>query len=267
MMQTTTWQYIFGLNLLIILSTGCKNNNTAHPDETNIPLTNHSQLDAQTNWVEGYNESEAAIGKVYEPDIVSIYQNQSPIQGKDELLKKLSQKHDKIDSSFTITNIRATSDSLFEYEIIWHGTDKGEKFKSIVIWKNNNDLKKRQLEYIAPVSVNNSEDESINIQRQKWIRLCNQHNAQSLVEKLYTPNAIYYNHKPLVQGHHAITKDYSYMNDPNYKLDLTPIIIEPVNEWTVFEIGQCSGSYGGKYILVWLKQENGEWLVAFDSNI
>jgi ketosteroid isomerase-like protein len=125
----------------------------------------------------------------------------------------------------------------------------------------------RKLEFFSKANktpVNLNEIESA---RNDWMQLCNQHNAIELIRKAYTSDAIYYSHKPLIIGTDAITKEYSYMNQPNYSLHLDPIVIEPVNDHIVFEIGQCSGSYNGNYVLVWKKQKDGSWQVFFDSNI
>ena len=56
------------------------------------------------------------------------------------------------------------------------------------------------------------------------------------------------------------------MNNPKYSLNLTPIVLELVNERIAIEIGQCSGSYNGKYVLVWEKTKDGQWKVLFDAN-
>jgi ketosteroid isomerase-like protein len=40
-----------------------------------------------------------------------------------------------------------------------------------------------------------------------------------------------------------------------------------VNDNLVYEIGQCKGTYKGKYILVWKKESDGVWRVFIDSNI
>jgi ketosteroid isomerase-like protein len=57
------------------------------------------------------------------------------------------------------------------------------------------------------------------------------------------------------------------MSNESYQLTLNPITIETVNPETVFEIGQCEGSYNGKYILIWKKQTDGQWRIWVDSNI
>ncbi|MEL6276528.1 MAG: hypothetical protein AAFU03_15630, partial [Bacteroidota bacterium] len=103
--------------------------------------------------------------------------------------------------------------------------------------------------------------------RNAWIDLCNQHDAQQLVDSLYAKNAIYYNHRPVVIGRETIGQTYQYMNDERYQLTLTPIQVEAVNDSLVYEIGQCSGSYGGKYVIIWQLGRDGVWRVILDSNI
>lgn len=107
----------------------------------------------------------------------------------------------------------------------------------------------------------------IDRRREEWIQLCNAHNAAALINELYSENTMYYNHKPLVVGRPGLIQDYQYMNRESYSLKLTPLKTQQVNENIVLEIGQCSGSYGGKYIIVWKKSSSGKWEVFLDSNI
>ena len=92
------------------------------------------------------------------------------------------------------------------------------------------------------------------------------HNANNLVQEMYTENALYYNHKPIDIGVEQIAKTYSYMNRPQYKLHLEVLKVVPVNKHIVYEIGQCSGSYRGKYVIIWQKTSKG-WQVLLDTNI
>lgn len=127
---------------------------------------------------------------------------------------------------------------------------------------------RRELEFIARAAPTDSTiQQAIDKRRAEWIRLCNAHNAAELVKELYSANAMYYNHKPLVIGHDAIIEDYQYMNEEKYSLTLTPIAVELVTNRLAYEIGQCSGSYGGKYMLVWQKDKTGQWSIVMDSNI
>jgi hypothetical protein len=78
---------------------------------------------------------------------------------------------------------------------------------------------------------------------------------------------MYYNHKPIVQGTENLIQEYGYMNRESYSLQLDPKKSVIVNANFVFEIGQCSGSYGGKYVLIWKKEADGNWRIYIDSNI
>jgi metallo-beta-lactamase class B len=124
-----------------------------------------------------------------------------------------------------------------------------------------------ELEFLGKSDSVKVDTEIIDRRRLEWIQYCNAHKASALVEALYSSDAIYYNHKPLVVGQEAITQDYQYMNNPLYDLNLKPLIVHPVASDLVFEIGQCSGSYNGKYILVWKKNPEDRWFISFDSNI
>jgi len=107
---------------------------------------------------------------------------------------------------------------------------------------------------------------AIDKSRLEWMSFCNSHEAKKLVKELYTPDAYYYNRGRLLKGTDALVTEYSYMNMPSYTLKLTPKHIVAVSSNTVYEIGQCSGSYPLPYMLVWQKQENGKWQILMDSN-
>jgi ketosteroid isomerase-like protein len=102
--------------------------------------------------------------------------------------------------------------------------------------------------------------------RTEWMRLCNAHQVDQLVSRLYASNAFYYNRGRLLQGTKAITKEYSYMSNPNYSLKLTPKHVAFVTPDIAYEIGQCSGSYPNPYMLLWEKEEDGRWVILMDSN-
>lgn len=153
---------------------------------------------------------------------------------------------------YEIGKIYSTNQKTYNYLHIWHTADREKKI---------------ELEFIERSGPFSPVTNEINKAREEWMKLCNQHDASTLIERMYTSNALYYNHKPMVIGRKAISLEYSYMNNGNYHLTLKPILSEMVNEKTVFEIGQCSGNYGGKYMIVWQKNESGVWQVLMDSNI
>ena len=99
------------------------------------------------------------------------------------------------------------------------------------------------------------------------MELCNAHDPAILVNTLYTEDNLYFNHKPLVKGRTLLIQEYAYMARDNYELLLNPTFFYQLNDDMAYEIGQCKGSYNGKYILIWRKDDDGKWRVYMDSNI
>jgi ketosteroid isomerase-like protein len=158
-----------------------------------------------------------------------------------------------------IFDVVASERKGYSYEIKDHINES-----SSIIIKQDGHVK---FEFLAERSSGIADTLEIDKRRMEWMEICNQNDASKLVERLYSKDAIYYNHKPLVVGRQAIISDYQYMNNPAYSLRLEPLVVHSISKDMVFEIGQCSGSYGGKYILVWRKDNDGIWRVFLDSNI
>lgn len=143
----------------------------------------------------------------------------------------------------------------------------GPDYIQLVIWREANGQYLRELDFLAPLAPGRTDLTALDRARDKWIKLCNEHDATILVEQLYEPEALYYNHRPMIVGREQITKTYSYMNNEDYSLHLSPLVVQPVRKDLVLEIGQCSGSYGGKYILIWRRNAEGQWQIWMDSNV
>ena len=154
---------------------------------------------------------------------------------------------------------------IYEMSEIMDASDN--KYKQILIWKDTDSLRHQAFEHIAPIGPSDVDLTEIEKRRNQWMELCNAHDSENLINEMYSENTLYYNHKPMVVGREELVKEYSYMNNAAYKLSLKPIIVEVVNENCVFEIGQCEGSYNGKYIIVWRNDFAGKWEVFIDSNI
>ena len=168
----------------------------------------------------------------------------------------------EIKSAAIVHQEQVSPDVIFE--IIHFISVDQKKFSQLVIIRNVNGVLLREVEM---VSANDGQSDMAGVKeaRDLWMKLCNSHRADELVRKMYSDNAIYFNNHRYIAGTAAITGEYRYMDNPSYTLTLTPIALEAAGRNLVFEIGQCSGSYQGKYVLVWKKIEN-HWKVIFDSN-
>ena len=166
-------------------------------------------------------------------------------------------------SNLEITCSVPVADSLYFYEL-GRFSDKGKTDYHFLIIRDGTD--KRLLELIVPKRGFTSAEEEIATRRKEWMKFCNAHQVEELVNNLYTDNTLYYNYKPMTEGPKNVISTYAYMNREQYSLQLNPICVEQFRDDLVFEIGQCSGSYNGQYVLVWQKQKTGEWRILLDAN-
>lgn len=231
--------------------------------KTDIPKAN----DQNDLWLAAVNSQSETLQNLYTPDALKIMEDGSLVEGNKQIAHHYHYTNSRIEATRTDTVILANGDRKIEYEMGGYHTTNGKKFKHIVIWQRANGDRKRTFEYIAQVTSTSYDLSDIDSRRQQWIELCNKHDASALIQEMYSDSTLYYNHKPIVKGREALAKEYSYMNNEKYELSLHPIIVDSVNEEIVIEIGQCKGSYNGKYIIIWKKNQNNKWEVFIDSNI
>lgn len=263
---------IFCLGLLFVLGASCNNNassdnpgETSQESATSRNLTDDPSL---STWAELIRGTELDIGAAYTDNAVFLGPTGSLGFPLEDQVRYHQIRYKNLTSLTSLHRVLANEERGYFYEIGHFANAKQEGFKHLLILKQEGDTLLREMEFIAPAStVDSAALQVFDQRRAEWMELCNAHNAEKLVKSLYTPNALYYNHKPLIIGHEAIIKDYQYMNRENYSLQLSPIHIELVNDRMAYEIGQCSGSYGGKYLFVWYKNGKGNWSVMMDSNI
>ena len=206
------------------------------------------------------------VGSVYADDAFQIQSDGRIVTGATEIMKQLSDEQIDWNSFVEDTTIIGRKARGITYQLGTYRNTKNSLY-SLRILETREGLEKVVFEFLATYDKKGNDLSAIDEQRKKWIELCNQHNAKVLIHEMYTANTIYYNHKPLIIGREALTPEYGYMNNSKYSLVLEPIIVDQVSEDYVFEIGQCKGSYGGKYILIWKKDDDGVWRIFIDSNI
>lgn len=256
--------FFISLLLLSLLTSACVSTSAEHAENeetASLPMTPNEQ------WAQAVFNS-AALGSMYVENAIGISADGSYYQGRAAIEAHLGAMHPQgIDTIFSLFREFANRDSSYTYELAGYTSD-GDAYRQLAIWNQKEASPQRELEFLAKANLQERPQATVlDTFRQLWMERCNAHDAYSLVAESYTPNALYYNHKPLVIGTDSIAVEYSYMNRPQYSLVLTPLAVEMVNTDLAFEIGQCSGSYGGKYVLVWQRNQDDVWQVLFDSNI
>ncbi len=225
-----------------------------------------AQPTSHERWKKLFNTNIDSIHQVYTPKAVLVTTDgivHATAESRALFYKVLKKQIGQIKSVTTLHREEAGPGASFEIGYFISGTDK--KLLHLIVSKKVNDEFVREVEILSEADSETLDAASINAARTLWMKYCNSHRANELVSNVYTGNAVYYNNNRTLVGTAAIAAEYRYMNNPSYQLTLTPIAVEAAGNGTAFEIGQCSGSYRGKYILVWKKTGN-TWKVAFDSN-
>lgn len=261
------------LQFILLTIIGCnqrenKNENISN-SQTEIVQSEHIP-DNLRNWANDINNNNTnSIKNSYDTNAIKIISTDSIIESSTQIANYYGIHKGKITSIESIFSIEANKKRGINYELVRYKIDNLKEFIGIVIWRKENEMIIREFEFTEESTFESKKVDTINIaeRRKLWIELCNTNNPENLVKQLYSNNTIYFNHKPIVKGTEELIKEYGYMNNENYTLNLHPMKLEVVNANFAFEVGQCSGSYNGKYILVWKKHADGNWKVYIDSNI
>jgi len=261
------------LLLLLIVIDGCKQKAKDHSSSNSTIIESPSVVkntainEANQTWMASVNSKSESLLSIYDENAIKIIENQEELVGNNQI-QDYYHSH-----SLTISNIvsdkvvMANENRGLEYEIGSFSDQENKKYKHLIIWKTEESTPKRVFEFVSEIETNGNDLAPIDARRKLWIELCNSNNSEKLVNELYSTNTLYYNHKPLVRGRESLIKEYDYMNNESYELTLTPIVSEMITNNLAYEIGQCSGSYYGKYIIIWKRNQDDKWEVFIDSNI
>ena len=229
-----------------------------------------TQIDeADKLWVQAFNENKGDVHSLYLDAAVFFAEKDDVRRGNKEIAgyyMKLYQDTGEITE--LVTEGRFLENVNLVYEMGYFKTVNNREYQFIATWKKQSASGSwfRELETVGVKNPGGIDEQVIDQPRDNWVKYCAAKNAYELVKNVYTADAYYYNRGRLLQGLDAIAKEYSYMNKPNYNLYLHPKVTRIVQPDLAYEIGQCSGSYRGHYILKWVKEADGEWRVAMDSN-
>ena len=196
----------------------------------------------------------------YREDAVLVNQEGRTFQTSEEKEVLLNALYANGIVADTIASQIADLKSIYTYQII-----QANKFTALQVIENAGN--KIALQFLAKPGNDNSWPPAIDQQRIKWMELCNSHKVEKLITQLYTANTLYFNKGSLISGHNKLIEEYQYMARPQYNLKLSPLNTFRVSDTIAFEIGQCSGSYPNKYVLVWQKEASGDWKILLDSNV
>ena len=229
-------------------------------------LSFFAQPEPHDKWENLFNTNIESIQQAYSANAVLVTPDGVTLKTAHDLTAFYAKLKTSIGEVKSVTTVRQDEVTPgLSFEIGYFVTTNNKKFMHLLIGRKVNNDFVRELEILSESNGEVAGVAGINKARNNWMALCNSHKANELVSRAYTENAVYYNNKRVLIGATDIVKEYRYMNNPSYQLTLTPIIVEGAGKNLAFEIGQCSGSYQGKYTLVW-KKIGDTWKVLVDSN-
>ena len=255
----------------VLLLSGCKDASKSEMtvEENNSAMSEpgSNNMDPDAQWQLIVNAQLDSLYPMYTKNAYKISGKGEIVNGNMNIMDLYKGKGLVINTITSKQRITAVLDSTVVYELGNFSTPDRTSYAHLIIWRKGDDRIKRELELVAKRVLKTPVPVDLDQRRKEWMNLCNANKVDELVNELYTENTLYYNHKPMVIGREAVIEEYGYMNNPQYELQLNPIILEVVNHELVFEIGKGSGSYNGNYVLVWKKGEDDVWRILLDSNI
>ncbi len=265
--------FIFTLILLFISS--CSTPNPSSPSTTeqveaktktvkSVPPT---LLPENNNWMSYLNASSDSLMHLYAEDAVKVLVDGTILSGRIAIKDYWHTAELQIKAMESDTVILAHPERGLFYELGAFTDANQQKYQHLIIWQMKGAARVSVFEFVAPQLEAVEDYEALDKRRALWMELCNRHEVQQLIDNLYEEETLYFNHRPLLKGRAALVKAYQYMKAENYQLSLLPSVVRQVSPDFIFEIGQCAGTYQGKYILIWQRNEQGQWNIFIDSNV
>ncbi len=217
------------------------------------------------NWINNLNDQQRnAFGKLYEPGAI-IFHNGTLLRTTpyDFWSNRLMEEGGEPCSM--INSVQFVDQSSVAY-VVSHLSIQSTQYAVFSVFERIDRQWIRKLDWVEEIQSKSTNIHVINATRLEWMKLCNAHMVEELIENKYADSCFYFNRGRLIQGRHNLLEEYGYMKNPDYQLKLQPEYLSAVNDSVIYEIGQCSGSYGGKYVLIWHKISSGQWQIAFDTN-
>lgn len=143
-------------------------------------------------------------------------------------------------------------------------------------WRNVDGSWKKEIDVMLSLNSNSANVEEslqseLEEERRKWVELANQHKPEAHIEASYTKDASYFGNGRKSEGRAEIAERYFYMENPNYQVDLEKEYLWNISDKNVLEVGRYfTGAErvgtGGLYVILWEKQEEGNWQIELDFN-
>jgi len=228
----------------------------------------HAQQDFQSLhqvWIKDFND-----GK-YSPQFwekASLFLEGKVFQGKEDSYGKLLVYRSKIKNIQSYEQLALVPHRQNNYFDMGIYKAQNGNFASIVGWKRISGKWMREIQILYPLETGAEAPltEMINSYAEAWMKYSNAHDHAQLIEVVYSPEAVYVNGGRVDVGRKEIIDRYAYMSNPNWYIQLFPVKQLEVQDDILFEIGRYESTGTGHYVIVWEKQESGQWQACLDFN-
>ncbi|WP_421772941.1 hypothetical protein [Gracilimonas sp.] len=226
----------------------------------------------QQEWVDTIKMGESTSGFYW--DGRSLIYSKIKTDDAESLMQVL--KKDEIQNLQGYTPLQTFQHDKLRYITIGKLITSADSILLLTGWREVEDSWKKEIDAILTIESNTTKvgtetDQHLNDERLKWVELANQHNPEAHIKVSYTEDATYFGNGQKSEGRQEITDRYSYMESPNYQVDLEKERLWRISESNVLEIGRYfTGSErrgnGGLYVILWEEQESGQWQIELDFN-
>ena len=137
----------------------------------------------------------------------------------------------------------------------------------VIAWRLIGDRWLREVDIILPTLDMVDENQDIAQMRSEWVKYANGDDPESMVNELFLNDAMYLNNSELSKGHPAITKRLDFIKNPAFHINLKGEDLLVVDDETVIDIGNwITNEYIGYYLIIWEKDESGDWKISLYFN-
>ncbi len=137
----------------------------------------------------------------------------------------------------------------------------------VVAWRKIDDIWLRELDIFLPAETAEFVPDDMAETRAEWINLANGRDPHALAESIFLHDAVYLNNSEASTGHAAIAQRFDFIRNPAFSINLKNEKLCRLDDTTAIDIGNWkTDDFVGYYLILWKKDEAGEWKISLYFN-
>lgn len=221
-------------------------------------------------WKASYSLDPKGMKDYYLPNAIMFYENEDHTIGYEHIVDiyhEIYENHGSIDTLSVSYRALLEGNKDVVYESGQISLFSKVIYHYMVIWSKKDSTWYRELEVLAKHNNQAVYADQIKHFRDQWAIIASKQGCKALTETLYSKDCVYYNQGNIYCGQEKLNQLYSYMNQPEYTVQLKKDFGVVVNPSLAYEIGTWMiPNYQDKYFVIWIKDSDGLWKMKLDSN-